>query len=559
MEASGAELIVEGLKLEGVKYIFGMSATAVLPLLDVLFRTPEIRYIQSQHEQGAMYMANGYARATGKTGVCLVGPGPGITNCESGAGQAYYSSIPTLLIGIEDNTRFYAWGASMHHALDTVSVMKPVTKLSIKAEKASKLPDLMRMAFRTTLAPKMGPVFLGVPRDVLIEKASIELVGPEGYRGENLPAGSPVDIARVAAILMQAKRPVALAGVEVTFCKANQELVKLAELLAMPVGFSEGNKGIIPEDHPLALGTVGLNGRPFGHKAFQEADVILALGSPFTEFTTIWFENKVIPKQARIVQIDIDPTEMGKIYPIESGAVGDIRGILESLVKKIKESKPETLSLPEIPRVKDLLKQKAEWETSILPMKTSSQVPIHPHRLMSDLRKVLPQGALVIGQSGGTHGWFEYAFEALTHTLDIGSWHPLGAEYCETLGAKVAMPDRAVVCITGDGSMMMTLSEIATAVKYNIPVLAVVCHNDVFGNMRHSQITRFGGRFIGTDLPIPNLANIARELGAYSERIVEPGQIIPSVERALQSGKPALLEVMVDNSAEGLEPPSRQR
>lgn len=157
--------------------------------------------------------------------------------------------------------------------------------------------------------------------------------------------------------------------------------------------------------------------------------------------------------------------------------------------------------------------------------------------------------------SGSTGAWFEYAFEALTHTRSIGGWHPLGSEYPESLGVKVALPDRVVVCLIGDGSLMMTLQEIATATANDIPLLCVVSHNDVFGNMRHSQIKRFGGRFIGTGLPIPNLANIAREFGAYGERIEEPDEIIPAVGRALASGKPALLEVMMDASEENLMPP----
>jgi len=246
--------------------------------------------------------------------------------------------------------------------------------------------------------------------------------------------------------------------------------------------------------------------------------------------------------------------DMGKIYPIETGVVGDIKSILASLIGKIKGSMSDRSPWLESPRIKGLLKQKAAWEAAVGPMRRSADVPIRPYRLMNDLRKVLPKDALVCGQSGSTHGWFEYAFESLTHTLDIGSWHPMGSEYCKMLGAKLAQPDRAAVCILGDGSMMMTLPELATAVKYNIPVLAVVRHNDVFGNMRHSQIAQFGGRFIGTDLHIPNLANIAREFGAYGERVVEPDQIIPAVERALQSGKPALVEVMVDKSDEWLVP-----
>jgi acetolactate synthase-1/2/3 large subunit len=555
MEGTGAQIIVEAMKLEGIKYLFGMSSSAVLPLLDVVCDTPEIEYIQSQHEQNAMYVANGYARATGKASVCLVGPGPATTNCQSGVAQAYYTYVPSILMAVEDGTQYYGLGHSMHHGLDAVSVMKPVTKMSIRVERAGRLADLMRMAFRTSLSSKRGPVYLGIPKDILDERASVELIAPDHYRVESGRSDSSRDVDRATRMLLEAKRPVALAGWEVAWCEARQELVKLAERLAMPVAGAECNKGIFPEDHPLALGVIGIHGKPYAHKAFQEADVILALGSPFTEFTTGWFENKIIPKKARIVQIDLDAVEMGKIYPVEVGVVGDIKQVIQALIQQIRKGRKAPPRFEDDPRVKTLLKQKKAWETSILSQKTSSRTPIHPFRLMNDLRKALPKDALVIGQSGSTQGWFEYSFEALTPTLGIGSWHPMGAEYCETLGAKLALPDKVVVCVLGDGSMMMSLSEIATAVKYNIPVLAVVRHNELFGNMRDTQIKRFGGRFIGTDLPIPNLANIAREFGAYSERVVEPERIIPSIRRALESGKPALLEVMMDTSPESLTPP----
>ncbi|MBI4333852.1 MAG: thiamine pyrophosphate-binding protein [Chloroflexi bacterium] len=555
MEHTGAELIVEGLKLEGVDYLFGMSSSEVLPLLDVIGRTPEIHYVQSQHEQWAAYMANGYARAGGKTGTCLVGPGPGTANCASPMGQALYTFAPTFLMAIEDSTKIWGLGSMLHHGLDSVAVMKPVSKMSVRVERAGRLPDLMRMGFRLALSPKRGPVFLAIPTDVLAEQASVELVASEHSRVERIPAGDPQDLDRMAALLLAARRPVALAGPEVSRCQAQAELIGLSELLAMPVAGAAGNKGIIPEDHPLALGVIGLHGRPYAHQTVREADLILALGAPFTEFATDRFEHKIIPEHPRIIQIDIAFEDMGKIYPIELGLVGDIKETLKLLAQHVLERRRTTAPFQEAPQARELSKRKNEWEASVAPMRTSSRIPIHPLRLMTDLRKALPRDAFAVAVSGSTSGWFEYGFEALTHTLEMGEWHPMGAEYCEAMGAKLAWPETPVVPIMGDGSMMMCLSEIATAVKYNIPVLAMVTHNDVFGNMRHTQIARFGGRFIGTDLHIPNLANVAREFGAYGERVSDPEQIIPAVKRAMQSGKPALLEIMTDTAPEALAHP----
>jgi sulfoacetaldehyde acetyltransferase len=555
MELTGAQLLVDGMKLEGAKYLFGTSATATLPVLDVIYKTPQIQYVQSQHEQGAMYMANGYARATGNVSFCLVGPGPGTTNCQSGVAQAFYTFVPSLLIAIDDGTEYHGLGSSLHHALDAVAVMKPVTKLAIRPERTSRLADLMRMGCRLALSPRSGPAFLAVPRDLLDEKAAVELVTPEHYRIVSLPSDNSGQVAKLVKILLSANRPVILAGGEVGWYGARQELIRLAEILAIPVAGTEGHKGIFPEDHPLALGVTGLHGRPYAHRTFRESDVILALGTALTEFGTGWFSHKVIPRGVKILQIDVEPSDMGKIYPIEMGIAGDIKGILQSLIHHAEKEINGSLHYGQVPRVKELQNHKREWEASIAPHGNSSKIPIHPLRLMKDLRAALPNDALIVGQSGSTQAWFEYGFTALTHNLGIGTWHPMGAEYCETLGAKLASPDRTAVCLLGDGSMMMALPELATAVKYNIPVIAVVCHNDVFGKMHRTQMTHYGSRFIGTELPIPHLANIAREFGAHGERITEPDQIMPAVRRALNAGKPSLLEVMTDNSKECLAPP----
>ncbi len=550
MKLTGNQLLVEALKAEGVRHIFGVSGTASLRLLDTIYHEPEIRYIQTQHEQGAMYMANGYARATRGVGICLVSPGPGITNCLSGVGQAYYASTPSLLIGIEESTQFHGLGISLHHDLEAVPIFKPVTKLSLRVELVSRLVESLQMAFRTALSGRAGPVYLGIAREVLTSQAETEVLPPQRYRAEAVPLPDANSISRAADLLIAGEKPLALVGGGLAWAGAQDMLLELAQLLAMPVATSVENKGLIPEDHPLALGVLGISGRPL-----QDADVLLAVGCTFDQFTTRNFGHEVVPQQARIIQVDIDPTEIGKIYPVEVGIVGDARSVLHGLVQEVKRRKVDRRPVEQLPRINELLRIKSEWRESLLSQETWGKVPIRWPRLLHDLRQALPRDAIVAGAAGSTHSWFNYAFQALAHNHSIGSWHPLGSEYPEALGVKVALPDRVVVCLTGDGSIMMTLQEIATAVAHDIPLLCVVSHNDIFGNMRYVQIKRFGGRFIGTDLPIPNLTNIAREFGAYGERVSEPDEIIPAVGRALASGKPALLEVMMDASPENLAPP----
>ncbi len=555
MEKSGSELLVEGLLVEGVKHLFGISGSPLLPILDVLYDKPQIRYIQSQNEQFAMFMTNGYSRAARRTGVCMVTRGPGATNCMTGICQAFYTATPSLLISAEEGDKFYGLETSLHHNVEGSVLYKPVTKLARRVERADRIPESLQTAFRVTSTGRRGPVFLAIPKNIMIEKAEASFTPPERSRIQRLPMGNPQDISRAAELLAAAKRPVALIGGGVAWANAQELLLQLAEHLAMPVAASRGNKGIIPEDHPLALGVVGTDAIPYSIETFQEADLVLAIGTALDEFTTSRFGYKVIPRKAKFIQVDMDPAEIGKIYPVDVGIMGDARNVIEELLRDVKERKPRRKDWEKEPQVKELLRRKKVFEEKVHLQKTSNKVPIQRFRLMNDLRQALPRDVIVAAESGSTSQWFEYGFPAYVHTTQIGGWHPMGSEYCESLGAQVALPDKRIVCVTGDGSIMMSLQELATAVTYKIPVICVVSHNNLFGNMHYSQMQRFGARYIGTNINVPNLANIAKEFGAYGERVEKPDQIIPAVRRALDSGKPALLDVILDTSPENLAPP----
>ncbi len=553
MELTVAEVLVGGLKSAGVKVIFGVSGSALLTTLDVLHRTPEIRYVQSQHEQAAMYMANGYARQARQVGICLVSPGPGETNCLSGLAQAYYTSTPSVLIAAQESTKFLGLGASIHHDLDSPRIFAPVTKLAIRVGRKDRLQESLQRGLTTALSGRKGPCFLGIPSDFLKEKVDVDRVELRLHLAKP-PRGNQQDIEAVADLLQKAKRPFIFAGGGINLAGAHQELLQLAELMNIPVAATKGHSGIFPADHPLGLGTLSVGCAPLTRQAYKDADVILGIGCSFPYTVTPGF-SVPMSKSAKIAHIDIDPTELGKIVPVEAGVAGDAKLVLQDLLETLKDrGYAERRTDQPSEWVQELARRKAEWAEEILPLKTSNKVPIQNYRLMSDLRKALPRNALVSADSGGTSGWFERAFDALAANT-LGGWHPLGAEFCEAMGVKVASPETPVVCITGDGSMMMSLQEWATAVANDIPVICVVLHNGLFGNMRYQQIKQFGSRFIGTELPIPNLANIAREFGAHAERVEDPDQIIPSVERALESRRPALLEFMVDASAENLVPP----
>lgn len=249
MERSGSELLIESLKASGVRVIFGVSGTRSLPILDVLYRTPEIRYIQSQHEQAAMYMANGYARETNGVGVCLVSPGPGATNALAAVALAYYTSTPSILISSEEGHQSEGLGASVHHDLDAESIFRPVTKLARSVKRTELIPRAVQQAGQIALSGRMGPAYLGMPADVLQRKTEVEVASSALSWRVAKVRGEAREIEKACRLLMAAKRPVALAGGGVNCAQANSELLALAELLAMPVGVSIGHKGIVPENH----------------------------------------------------------------------------------------------------------------------------------------------------------------------------------------------------------------------------------------------------------------------------------------------------------------------
>jgi acetolactate synthase I/II/III large subunit len=553
MEYNGAELVVEILKTAGVRHLFGVAGTDVLPIMDVLYGEPEIRYLQAQHEQGAMFMANGYARTSRQVGISVVSPGPGASNSLTGVAQAFYTSTPSILICIEEGTRHTGLGPSQHHDLDTLKVFSPVTKWAGRVSRIDRLVEGIHTAIRVALSGRKGPCYLGIHRDILDQKIQLERVRSP-FPLPQPPRGNSQDIEGLARLLTTAQRPLILAGGGVYWSQAQQELLELAELWSAPIATTTGHKGIIPEDHPLALGAVGISTAPPAFQSFEESDLLLAIGCSFTYFSAFPDSPHFLATPGKIAHVDIDPTEIGKVYPTESAVVGDAKLVVRDLIQAMQDSGYKPKSRGESPWLRRVQETKDSWQKRVAHLQSSSQVPIRTWRLLTDLRKALPRDAVVSGESGGTYLWVEYGFQAFMPNT-IGGWHPLGAEISEAQGAKVALPNSPVVSITGDGSMMMGLSEIATASAYKIPVLYVVRHNGVFGNMRQTQIEKFGSRFLGTGLPIPNLANVAKELGARGERITEPDQIIPAVERFLESGEPTVLDVICDETADELVPP----
>jgi thiamine pyrophosphate-dependent acetolactate synthase large subunit-like protein len=453
------------------------------------------------------------------------------------------------------HTSHYGKGSSNFHEIDQENLFRPITKFSKRIEHVERIGEFMRMAFRIAQSGRKGPVYLGIPRNIQKEKIPGDAWPRERYRSESVVRGDAESIDRACELLLRAQSPVVLVGSGVRWARAERKVLELAELMGIPIAVS--HKGLVTEDHPWSVGPIGMVGYPVAMDRVSNADLILALGCTFNQVTTASYTDRIIPSKVKIIQVDLDPTEFGKNFPMELGIIGDVKAVLQDMIEKLKSEGPKR---QDDGRLRNLLQAKAQWEQRLLSEGAESDaVPINRLRLMRDLNTVLDKDAILAAESGSTHGWFYYGFKAYSPILEPGDLSCMGSGWCMAMAAKLAYPDRAVVSVTGDGAFMMTLNELATAVDNKIPLVVVVPDNSVYGNVRRKQIEHFEGRFAGSELYIPNLAEVAESFGAYGERVEKPAEIIPALERALASDKPAVLDVIVDGSREHLEPPVKLR
>lgn len=552
---NGAEIIVDCLRAEGVTHVFGVIGSAILDLLDVIYQAPDIQYIRAQHEQGAAFMADGYARATGKPGICVATCGPGLTNMVTAIAGAYQENSPVIAIAGDIHTQHYGKKNANFHEIDQESLLKPITKMSKRVETPERIAEFMRMAFRVAQSGRKGPVYLGIPRNIQKEKTTVDIWPKTAYRSDALPPGNQEAVDKACGLIKGAKSPVILVGGGVRWANAQSDILKLADFLGVPVAVSK--KGLVPEDHPWSVGVIGMVGCPVATEQVSMSDVILALGCGFNQVTTASFTHRIIPESAKIIQVDIDPIEFGKNYPIALGITGDMRSVMRQMYQQLypqggREDRGERLGI--------IRQAKKKWEQRLISEEGPVEaVPINRLRLIRDLSRVAGPNAIISAESGSSHGWFYYGFTSHTPVLEPGDLSCMGSAWCMAMGAKVAFPDRPALSLIGDGAFMMTLNELASAVDNNIPIVVVVMHNKIYGNVKRKQYEHFSERFAGSELYIPNLADVAEAFGAYGQQVDRPEEIIPALERALDSGRPAVLDVIVDNSRESLEPPVKLR
>ncbi|MEM7440295.1 MAG: thiamine pyrophosphate-binding protein [Pseudomonadota bacterium] len=545
-QMSGGQAAVAALEAEGTEVVFGLIGSATMELFDALYDAESIKFIGVHDERTGVHMADAYARASGKPGVIIAGQnGPGATNLITGLSQAKAAFSPVVSIaGHLAQGHIYR---DAFQEVDQQALFTPVTKKTWTAPSADRVPELMREAFRTAMAPRRGPVQLNLPRDVLSAQAEFApLQRPETYRGYSPAAADAAAVKRAAEMLAGAERPVIITGGGIKMTGAASVAVELAEALNCPIVTSPGHGDAIPFGHPLNAGQMGPRGNPVATRLAKEADVILALGTRLG-FNATFYSYDNISNSADIIQVEQDPTAIGRYFPVALGILADAPTAAQQLTSAVnvitdRKAADDWVTTFQADRAAHLANRDADAvETH----------PIQPSGLFKSLRAVLPHDAVITLDAGTL---CLQATDALDYRKPLSLFSPLdfglvGFSFAAGLGVKLAMPDRPVVSLMGDGGFGMTVSELSTAVDHGINTVTVVMNNGCWGAEKAYQRDFFQGRYIGADVSSPPFDKLAELYGAKGYRVDRLSDMAPTMEAALACGKPAVIDVAVDPNA----------
>ncbi|MQB01695.1 MAG: sulfoacetaldehyde acetyltransferase [Actinobacteria bacterium] len=542
-----SEAMVETLRAEGVTVVPGIVGSAFMDALD-LFPAAGIRFLPVRHEQTAGHMADAYARVTGRPAVCIGQNGPGITNMVTSIAAAYHAHSPVVVV--TPSATSGSRGLDGFQEVEQLSIFRTITKFQIQVPRPDRMAESFRTAFRMAMA-RQGPVQIDVPRDFFYGEADTEILEPHEYRAHERGSGDPQALDRAAELLAGAEFPVIVSGYGVVAAGAVPEAAELAELLTAPVANSYLHNDSFPATHQLAVGPLGYMGSKAAMRLLSRADVVLMLGCRINVFGTVpQYGMDFWPTQARTIQIDIDPEQIGRSKPIELGILGDAKAAGRALADRL-AARGLTRDLDEA-RAARVREEHAGWHAELRQLSSSDATPINPRRALDELATLLPEDALVttdIGNICSTANSYLRFTEPGTFLAAMGFGN-CGYAYPAALGAQVARPQAPVVAIIGDGAWGMSIHETMTAVEEGLPVTAVVFNNQQWGAEKRNQIDFYDDRFVGTNIGHDtggfDFAAIARAMGADGVRLTTPSDLKDAYASALESDRPTVLEVMVD-------------
>jgi acetolactate synthase-1/2/3 large subunit len=535
----GAKALITSLEKEGVDIVFGLPGGANLPIYDELVDA-NFRHVLVRHEQAAAHMADGYARIKRKAGVCMATSGPGATNLITGIATAHADSIP--MVAITGQVPVAMIGKDAFQETDIIGIANPCTKYAFQPRKAIEIPEVVKKAFYITESGRPGPVLIDIPKDVQQEKVEIafpELIKVRGYK----PAFDPdlSQIEKALGLIMKAEKPIIMAGGGVILSGAFNELQALAEILMCPVVTTFKGKGAFPENHPLAMGPIGMHGHAEANKIIIEADCIIAIGARFSDRSVGRFDE--FGKGMSIIHLDVDPAEIGKNKSVDVAVVGDVKSSLRTLVKML-----TTKGIRKDPDNSWLKRRKELIEYYTSTIKDYSR-EITAKKTLKKLRELLPSEAIVTTEVGQCQMWTSLHFDVITPGTFFSSTGlgTMGFGFPASIGAKAAKPDVPVIDIAGDGSFNMTENSLAVSVLEKLPVIVFLLNNYMLGMVAQWQRTFYNRRYMGVEQNrCPDYVKLAESYGAQGMRVQSINELEKAIKAGLSSDVATVIDIPID-------------
>ncbi|HPA53605.1 MAG TPA: thiamine pyrophosphate-binding protein [Bacillota bacterium] len=553
--------MVNYLQRRGVEYVFGLCGHTVIAFLDALSRSSSVKYVSFRNEQLAAMAADGYARIKKKAGVVMCHLGPGIANTVTGVANASFDSIPMVVIA-GDVPRYY-FGKHPHQEVNLhadaaqYEILKPIVKRAWRVDDPEAMPEILDKAFRMAESGRPGPVLISVPMDVFSEEVEEDLFARTYLDSHQTikPALAPKAAKAIAQKLVEAKNPVIHAGGGILLAGASKELQDLVEFLDIPVSRTLMGQGCMSDTHPLMLGQTGFWGLEFTHKFTANADVLLGLGTRFAEAdSSSWYPGVTFDmRKTEFLQIDIDPTEIGRNYPVSIGAAADLKEALAQILEEAEKLCPEGIKRPELREM--IKKNRTLFRESNIAISEDGRFPMTPQRILKDVKETIPENAIIFTDVGWNKNGVAQQFDitlpgTIHHSSGLAT---MGFGASALLGGKLAAPDKVVITLVGDGGFGINPSSLATAVEQGIAVIWIVMNNSAFGTIAGLEYsnykTKFGTVFTTPDgKPYsPNWAEVAKAYGVDAIRIDSAEAFKPALEQALASNRPFLLDVPMEN------------
>jgi acetolactate synthase-1/2/3 large subunit len=534
MKLSGAQILINSLIKEGVEVIFGIPGGSLLPVLDKLYDCKEIKFILNRHEQGAAHAADGYARATGKVGVCMVTSGPGATNIVTGLATANFDSVPIVAITGQVNTNMI--GNDAFQEADLTGITRSITKHNYLVKDIKDLARIVKEAFHIASTGRPGPVLIDLPKDIQLQEYDFRYPKQVKLRSYNPTyTGHPGQIKRAAALIAKSRRPVIYAGGGVIISGAEKELKELAEKNKIPVTTTLTGLGGFPETHALSLKMLGMHGSAYANYAIMDSDLIIAVGSRFDDRVTGKIDE--FAPSAKVIHIDIDPSSISKNVKVDIPIVGDCKKVLIDLNKKINK-KPNTHAW---------LKQIEGWKKSH-PLTYKHDDKVRPQYIIEELNKLTKGNAIIATEVGQHQMWAAlfYQHNKPRTFVTSGGLGTMGYGFPAALGAQVGCPKSLVFDIAGDGSIQMNIQELATVAEYKIPVKILILNNSYLGMVRQWQELFYNKRYQATPLMNPDFVKIAEGYGVKGIKVTKKKDVIKALKEAIEIKGPVLVDFHIE-------------